>query len=213
MDYTLRGDPRRQPELAADVGLNFGRCTLMGEANPTDAPADDETATYQVWDGKRLLHHFFRHGNPTPSPSVIARTKLHQEIGGYNAKLPHTSAKAKEHDGTVATFTGVALVDVLKVAGVEFGESMRGKRLATYLLVEAADGYRAVFALAEIDPSMTDQFVLVADRRNGKPLDETFGPYRLIVPHDKLHSRWVRQVVQISLQHPPPARKQPGAKP
>jgi hypothetical protein len=78
-------------EANPDVGLIFGRCALMGEASPTEMPADAETATYQVWEGKRLLEHFFRNGNPTPSPSVIARTKLHQELGGYNAKLPHTS--------------------------------------------------------------------------------------------------------------------------
>ena len=74
-----------------DVGLIFGRCALMGEANPTETPEDAAHPTYQVWDGKQVLEHFFAHGNPTPSPSVIARTKLHQEIGGYNPKLPHTS--------------------------------------------------------------------------------------------------------------------------
>jgi len=74
-----------------DVGLIFGRCSLMGETSPTDAPEDAASPTYQIWEGKRVLEHVFRYGNPTPSPSVIARTKLHHEIGGYNPKLKHTS--------------------------------------------------------------------------------------------------------------------------
>jgi glycosyltransferase involved in cell wall biosynthesis len=74
-----------------DVGLIFGRCALMAESNPTETPPDAQTATYQVWESKRLLEHFYKVGNPTPSPSVIARTKLHHELGGYNPKLPHTS--------------------------------------------------------------------------------------------------------------------------
>jgi hypothetical protein len=48
------------------------------------------------------------------------------------------------------TFEGVALKALLEKAGVSFGESVRGKRLASYLLVEAADGYRVVIALPEM---------------------------------------------------------------
>jgi hypothetical protein len=69
-----------------------------------------------------------------------------------------------------------------------------------YVLTEAADGYRAVFALAEIDPSTTAQVILVADRKDGKPLATADGPYRLIVPKDKIHSRWVKQVTKITVQ-------------
>src|ERR1700742_2172503 len=79
------------------------------------------------------------------------------------AKLPHLSAKAKEHDGSEATYTGVALVEVLKLAGVEFGENLRGKRLATYLVAEATDGYRVVYALPELDPAYTDKQILLVD--------------------------------------------------
>ena len=62
------------------------------------------------------------------------------------AKLPHRSIKAREHDGKEAVFEGVALSEILKLAGVEFGEHLRGKDLALYLVVEAADGYRAVLS-------------------------------------------------------------------
>jgi hypothetical protein len=46
---------------------------------------------------------------------------------------------------------------------------MKGKRLTNCLLVEAADGYRAVIALPELDPGFTDSQTLLAFLRDGKP--------------------------------------------
>ena len=42
-------------------------------------------------------------------------------------------------------------------AGIRRGTVQPGSRLASCLLVEAADGYRAVIALPEIDPDFTDR--------------------------------------------------------
>src|ERR1700751_2027900 len=61
--------------------------------------------------------------------------------------LPHVKVIASEHGSPPVSFEGVALKNVLEKAGVTFGESMRGRRLANCLLVEAADDYRAVIAL------------------------------------------------------------------
>jgi hypothetical protein len=93
----------------------------------------------------------------------------------------------------------VPLVELLKTAGVKFGQDLRGPALATYLVVEAADGYRAVFALPELDPAFTDRVILLADRRDGKPLDEREGPLRIVVPGEKRAARWVRQVVALKV--------------
>jgi hypothetical protein len=68
-----------------------------------------------------------------------------------------------------------------------------------YLVVEAADGYRAVFALPELDPLFTDRVILLADRRDGKSLSEREGPLRIIVPGEKRPARWVRQVVALKV--------------
>jgi hypothetical protein len=51
---------------------------------------------------------------------------------------------------------------------------------------------------------MTDNFVLVAGRNDGNALDAKEGPYRLVVPHDKKHSRWVRQVAEIAARRVDP---------
>jgi DMSO/TMAO reductase YedYZ molybdopterin-dependent catalytic subunit len=115
------------------------------------------------------------------------------------AKLPRQSVHAKDHEGKEADYDGVALVDVLKAAGVKFGQDMRGKALANYLVVEAADGYRAVYALPELDAAFTDRVILLADQRDKKPLDEKHGPLQVIVPGEKKHARWVRQVTALKI--------------
>jgi hypothetical protein len=111
--------------------------------------------------------------------------------------LPHVKVTA--HGSETSTFEGVALRAVLEKAGVEFGHSMRGKRLASCLLVEAADGYRAVIALPELDPDFTDKEVLLAYLQDGKPLDDKAGPYRIVIPEEKRMARWVRQVTKLKI--------------
>src|SRR5215475_9311643 len=107
--------------------------------------------------------------------------------------LPHMKVTAREHASPVL-FEGVSLKSVLEKAGVTFGESLKGKRLANCLVVEAADGYRVVMALPELDPAFTDKQTLLAFLRDGKPLGEKEGPYRIVVPDEKRMARWVRQV-------------------
>src|SRR5262245_38661081 len=112
-------------------------------------------------------------------------------------KLPRRSVRAKDHDGKESEFEGSPLIEVLKLAGVKFGEGLRGKNLALYLVVEAADGYRAVYALPELDPAYTDKIVMLVDKRDGKALDAKEGPLRIVVPDEKVHARWVRQVTGL----------------
>jgi hypothetical protein len=112
--------------------------------------------------------------------------------------LPHVKVTTSV-SGTAATFEGVTVKAVLARAGVGFGETMRGKRLAYCLLVGAADGYHAVIALPELDPTFTDKQVLLAFLKDGKPLDEKEGPYRIVIPEEKRMARWVRQVNTLKI--------------
>jgi hypothetical protein len=113
--------------------------------------------------------------------------------------LPHVKVTASEHSSGPVNFEGVTLKSVLEKAGVGFGESMKGKRLSNCLLVEAADGYRAVIALPELDPAFTDKQTLLAFLRDGKPLGEKEGPYRIVIPDEKRMTRWVRQVTTLKI--------------
>ena len=116
------------------------------------------------------------------------------------AKLPRQTVRAKDHSGKEAAYEGVALVEILRLAGVPFGEAMRGKNLGLYLIVEAADGYRAVFALPELDPAFTDRVILLADHKDGNPLATSEGPSRIVVPNEKRQARWVRQVRSLIIR-------------
>jgi hypothetical protein len=113
--------------------------------------------------------------------------------------LPHVKVTASEHSSGPVNFEGVTLKSVLENAGVTFGESMKGKRLTNCLLVEAADGYRAVIALPELDPAFTDKQTLLAFLRDGKALGEKEGPYRIIIPDEKRMARWVKQVTTLRI--------------
>jgi DMSO/TMAO reductase YedYZ molybdopterin-dependent catalytic subunit len=118
------------------------------------------------------------------------------EIG----KLPRFSVRAKDEKGKESVWEGVPLHEVLKVAGVKLGEAIRGKTLANYLVAEAADGYRVVFTLPEIDPTFTDLTFLLAYRRDGQPMGLHEGNLRIVVPHEKRHARWIRQVIAVSIR-------------
>jgi DMSO/TMAO reductase YedYZ molybdopterin-dependent catalytic subunit len=116
------------------------------------------------------------------------------------AKLPRTSVTVKaEGDGEPTTYEGVLLYDVLKEAGAPVGKQLMGKALATYVLAEARDGYQVVYALAEFDPSFTDNKIIIADTVNGKPLFEYQGPFRLVMPGEKKGARSIRMLEKLTV--------------
>ena len=123
------------------------------------------------------------------------------------AKLKRLQVKATDHEQNVATFEGVLLRDALQPLGLPFGKDLRGKALTIYLLIEAQDGYQVVFTLPELDALFTDKVVLLADRRDGKPLSEKEGPLRIVVPDEKRQARWIRQVKSITARDAAAASK------
>jgi DMSO/TMAO reductase YedYZ molybdopterin-dependent catalytic subunit len=116
------------------------------------------------------------------------------------AALPHVTIRAEGHDAKTSNYDGVLLQELLTRAGVKFGGEMRGERVARAVVIRAADGYRAVFALPEADSAFTDRRVIVSDRRDGQATIPADGPLRMVVTGDKRYARWVRQVVAITVK-------------
>ncbi len=117
------------------------------------------------------------------------------------AKFNRREITATAHDGKSATYSGFDIKELLLAAGAGIGkDQLRGKGIAAYVVVEAADGYRAVFSITEFSDEFTDRTILLADRRDGAALDSNDGPFQVIVPDDKKHGRWVRQVMAIKLR-------------
>jgi len=113
-------------------------------------------------------------------------------------KMPRTTVKVTEEGGEVA-YEGVLVAEILKRAGGPGGAKLRGKALATYLLCEAKDGYRVVFALAEFDPDFSDNPVIVADKRDGRALFDYQGPFRILAPRDKRAARSIRMLTKLTV--------------
>jgi hypothetical protein len=130
-----------------------------------------------------------------PNPQRIGTVEFH--------KLPRAEIHTTDpHDpGKEIVYSGVPLVEALKAGGLPLDSGMAGIReiVATTVLVEAADGYRAAFSLAELDPELTDRVILLADTRDGQLLPPREGPLRIIVPGEKRPARWVRQVTALTV--------------
>jgi len=116
------------------------------------------------------------------------------------ATMPRTEVSAKDKQGASHTFSGVALAEIFKKAGVTTGKQLRGENLAKYVLVTCADNYQIVFSLAELDSSFTDRVVILADQMEGKPLPAGVGPFRIIVPGEKKPARNCFQVTAIAIK-------------
>ncbi len=118
-------------------------------------------------------------------------------------KMPQTTIHVvNPHSHQAETYRGVPLDTLLQQAGVPHGEAIRGRWMTAYVLATAADGYRVVYSLAELDAAFLDSDVLVADQMNQAPLSRSEGPFKLVAPHDKRPARWVRMLKSITIVIP-----------
>ena len=115
------------------------------------------------------------------------------------AALPRVTVQLKEHTGETASYEGVLLFDILKKAGLTSTDHLRGKALASYVLAIAHDGYQVLFAAGELDPAISANRIIVADKRNRQPIPGEQGPLRLVSSTDKVEARSVRMVEKLQV--------------
>jgi DMSO/TMAO reductase YedYZ molybdopterin-dependent catalytic subunit len=143
-------------------------------------------------------------GAPQPSPgspALVVDGDVTKPLSLTAAELksfPRTKVEVKTEKGTINVYEGVLVGELLKRAGLALGQ-MRGGVVASYAIASAADGYQAVFAVAELDPAFTGSDVIVADSVDGKPLSARDGPLRLVPPKDLMASRSVRTLRRIQI--------------
>ena len=114
------------------------------------------------------------------------------------AKLPRHNAALNDH-GKQVNYEGVLLRDVLTKGGIDVGQGLHGKQLSTYVAAIAGDGYQVVYTLADVDPTIADAGIIVADKREGQPLAPTEGPLRIVVPNDKRPARCLKLLREIDV--------------
>ena len=140
------------------------------------------------------------------SPSAVLHIWIagHAEVQLTPAELrafPQISVTTHNpHTNADETYSGVRLSDLLAKLGAPLGKDLRGPALAMYVVASGSDGYKAVLALAEIDPAFHPGEVIVADIMNNAPLDAHNGPFKLVVTEDKRPARSVRNLVSISVK-------------
>jgi hypothetical protein len=118
--------------------------------------------------------------------------------------MPHATVTFhNSHTNADESYSGVRLADLLVKVGAPLGRELRGEALADYVVAIGADGYKAVLALGEVDPSFHPGEVMVADAMDGKPLDAHNGPLKLVVSEDKRPARSVRNLTTIELKSAP----------
>ncbi|HEX4053810.1 MAG TPA: molybdopterin-dependent oxidoreductase [Tepidisphaeraceae bacterium] len=118
------------------------------------------------------------------------------------ADLDHVTVTIPTHTGK-STYRGIPLETILKLAGLQFGDMASARSAAGMcLVVQGADGYKAVFSLAELDSQFLRHLVMLADQENGKPLDAAVGPLRIIAPDEAVHARWVHRVISLTVAEP-----------
>jgi sulfur carrier protein ThiS len=102
--------------------------------------------------------------------------------------------------GETVTCNGPALADIVAKLGAPQGKAVYGEALGFTVLASARDGYKVRFSLGELDAMLGASKAIVAVRCNGKMLDSTDGPYRLVVPGEQRGARSVRQLESLTLE-------------
>jgi hypothetical protein len=121
------------------------------------------------------------------------------------AAMPHQSAILASEHGPARRYDGVPLTMLLQSVGAPAGKTLRGPALADLVVVSAGDGYRVVLGLAETDPGVRPEKILLADRVEGGPLPPTEGPFRLVIEGDLRPVRSARMVTAIRVEAVPAA--------
>jgi hypothetical protein len=116
--------------------------------------------------------------------------------------LPRAKATFTAH-GKPITYEGPVLNAALKQAGVVSGDRLMGRYLNQVVVAKGADGFTASYSLGETDPIYRANPVILADSKDGQPLDAKEGPYRLVVDGDLRPGRSVRQVVSVEVKPVP----------
>jgi hypothetical protein len=118
--------------------------------------------------------------------------------------LPHITVTIHNpHTNADETYSGVRLANLLEKLEAPLGNALRGEALGKYIIATGSDGYRAVLAFVEVDPTFHPGEVIVADTMNDKPLDEHSGPLKLVVTEDNRPARSVRNLASIELKSLP----------
>jgi hypothetical protein len=115
------------------------------------------------------------------------------------AALPHQPITLQLEGGKSEACEGAPLSLLLAKVGAPQGKALRGPEMTDVVEIGAADGYHVALALAETDPAVRANRVILADRCTGGPIAAPEGPFRLVVEGDLRPARSARQVTSVTV--------------
>jgi DMSO/TMAO reductase YedYZ molybdopterin-dependent catalytic subunit len=131
---------------------------------------------------------------------VTGAVPNHLELSAADiAAFQRQTVRVTDDKGASVEYGGVPVAEILQKAGAPLGKELKGPNMGLGVIARAPDGYHVLFSLAEFDSAFSGRVILLADRRDGKPLDSREGPLRFVVPGDQRHARWIRGVTTLEV--------------
>jgi len=148
--------------------------------------------------------------SPPPEPTVEVGGAVDSPASYTVAELaarPATTMAVTYASGSgeqTRTYTGANLWSLLSDSGLQTDPSRRNDLNSRYVLATGSDGYRAVFSLGELDPSLGNRESLVAYATvidgQSQPLPESDGPFRVTAPGDVKGGRYVSNLIRLDVR-------------
>jgi hypothetical protein len=178
--------------LTAILALGLGTCPV---ALPGQAQSQPQSAPMGSMGGTGMDHPVAK--LPAGTLKITFGGKSEEWTAATLAALPHTTLTVyNTHAKANQIYTGVPLIELLTRLGVP--GKPHGSDLRLFLVAEGADGYKAVYSVAEANPDLHDGTVIVADTMDGKGLADN-GTFQLVATGEKRPARWVRNLVGITV--------------
>lgn len=147
-----------------------------------------------------VLTPFAAHAQDVTVVGLDGRTKLMTPAA--LADIPRAKVTVTR-SGKDRLYEGPLLIYLLREVGAPAGARLHAEAMRNYVAVTGADGFLAVYALAEVDKDFHEGTVILADTVDGAKLDDKEGPYRTVVAGDRKASRSVYKAVKVELRKAP----------
>lgn len=122
-------------------------------------------------------------------PITLSMADLRARFPAYSVDTSY----ANEVRVAKASYTGARLWDILQDTGVQAGALAETTRITA----QAADGFQCDIGWREFDPSGENKLILVAYLQNGQPIQNKYGPLRLVVPGDSQGLRYIGNLIRL----------------
>jgi hypothetical protein len=128
-------------------------------------------------------------------PGQWSPADVKQRFADQIQSIKFTSGK--DHQQHVGT--GIPLISLLREAAPKTETSPKHYDLTFLVIIEAHDGYRVFFSLAELLPACGNAQAYLISEVDGKPLSANEAPFRLVVTSDRGHDRNIYGIASVTL--------------